>query len=92
MGCKGVCWRYKTSRGGAAFYYSEDDPNRKFCSVCDCKISWPFINCPCCNFRLRTKPRNSKIHARIKVALKIKDMLIEMEPIIEHPVIMVIAR
>lgn len=65
MSCKGKCYKYKTNRGANDSYYTEDNPDKKFCSVCECKMLWPDTNCPCCGHRMRTKPRNYKLHTKI---------------------------
>lgn len=65
MGCRGICYKYKTNRGANDSYYTPDNPDKKFCSVCECKMLWPDTNCPCCGHRMRTKPRNYKLHNKI---------------------------
>jgi hypothetical protein len=55
MACKGICQRHKAlkpNRGGR--YIS----GQKRCQVCQIYINWNGLFCPCCGYRLRTKPRN----------------------------------
>jgi hypothetical protein len=33
---------------------------QKRCQVCQIFINWQGFFCPCCGYRLRTKPRNKK--------------------------------
>lgn len=38
----------------------EDRPNYKRCKNCAVFIRTEAVYCPCCNFRLKTSPRNPK--------------------------------
>jgi hypothetical protein len=35
---------------------------------------WPDTNCPCCGHRMRTKPRNYKLHTKILSKYKKEDV------------------
>jgi len=51
MSCKNLCeLKYKAERPR----YVE---GQRRCQVCMIFIKWDGFWCPCCNFRLRTKPR-----------------------------------
>ena len=50
MTCKGICIHHKT----LGRYNSE----RKRCQQCEIFIKWSGIRCPCCSYKLRTRPRN----------------------------------
>ncbi len=56
MTCNGTCVKYKATRPGFSGRYAT---GQKRCSVCEIYIKWDGNNCPCCNFTLRTKPRNT---------------------------------
>jgi uncharacterized Zn finger protein (UPF0148 family) len=59
MVCKGICSRHKAMRpsnGGNRYLLGQ-----KRCQVCQIFIYWQGSSyCPCCGYKLRTKPRNSK--------------------------------
>lgn len=58
MVCKDICIRYKAPRPrptGIGRYFS----GQKRCQVCNTFIIWNELWCPCCGFRLRSKPHNS---------------------------------
>jgi hypothetical protein len=62
MTCKGICIRYKASGRYAT--------GRKRCQQCDLFIEWDGLRCPCCGYKLRTRPRNfSKTKLREKRAI-----------------------
>jgi hypothetical protein len=56
--CKGICSRHKAfkpKKGGQRYAIGQ-----KRCQVCQIFIYWQNSFCPCCGYRLRGKPRNSK--------------------------------
>ena len=57
MACKGVCNHYKITKRVNRCQYTE---NQKRCQWCSIFIKWDGIWCPCCNHKLRSRPRNSK--------------------------------
>lgn len=65
MTCKGICIRHKANRsaenGGQRYSIGQ-----KRCQVCEIFLIWNGVWCPCCGYRLRTKPRNIKYKAKIK--------------------------
>jgi hypothetical protein len=59
MPCKGICIRHKGSRGYAT--------GNKRCNQCDLFIKCEGLWCPCCGYKLRTKPRHSKYKAKLRI-------------------------
>jgi len=65
MVCKGICLRHKstgTFRGGR---YKN---GQKRCQICDLFIVWSGLWCPCCGYKLRSKPRNLKYRRKFAEA------------------------
>ncbi|PWU79850.1 MAG: hypothetical protein DLM72_15255 [Candidatus Nitrosopolaris wilkensis] len=64
MTCIGICTRYKAIRpatvGGLRYSMGQ-----KRCQICEIFLYVEGLYCPCCKYRLRTKPRLSK--ARLKL-------------------------
>lgn len=61
LACAGKCNKYKVlnrTREGPRY-----GGNHKRCTNCAKYIEWSGLRCPCCNYKLRTKPikRNDKI-------------------------------
>lgn len=52
--CKGICQRHKSNPDLSQRYYIRGG---KRCQTCEVYINWPGMFCPCCNMRLRVKPR-----------------------------------
>ncbi len=69
MFCKGVCTRYQAKRQGKdGNHYSE---GHKRCQVCQIFIKWDeSLFCPCCGYRLRTKPRDKNVKQRYAEKMK----------------------
>jgi hypothetical protein len=65
MPCYGICIRHKGSRGYAT--------GNKRCNRCDLFIKWEGLWCPCCGYKLRTKPRHSKFKAKLREQKQIQD-------------------
>jgi hypothetical protein len=69
MTCNGICIRHKAPRPLIGNRYST---GQKRCQICEIFIKWDGLWCPCCNYRLRMRPRNlkseSKLRARKKIA------------------------
>jgi hypothetical protein len=71
MVCKGICIRHKalkpdSSKGRYA-------TGQKRCQVCEIFLNWNGFWCPCCGYRLRTRPRNLKYKARLRKDKKEKE-------------------
>ena len=56
--CRGICVRYKPvcQTPSEGRYVN----GQKRCQHCEVYIKWDGLYCPCCDNRLRTKPRNKK--------------------------------
>ncbi len=71
MSCKGICVRYKAQKPGDSGRYIA---GQKRCQVCTIFIHWNGLCCPCCGYRLRTKPRNSKYKVKLRTITKREDV------------------
>ena len=58
MPCKGICIRDRACGRYAT--------GNKRCNRCDLFIKWEGLWCPCCGYKLRTKPRHSKFKAKLR--------------------------
>jgi hypothetical protein len=65
--CKGICIRHKALKPTGAGRYSS---GQKRCQICEIFIQWNGLWCPCCGYRLRTKPRNLKYKAKMRERAK----------------------
>lgn len=63
MSCKAICLKHKATGSfiGGRYKYGQ-----KRCQVCDIFIVWAGIWCPCCGYKLRSKPRNKKYKAKFR--------------------------
>ena len=85
MVCKGICVRHKAMkpRNPVIGRYSM---GQKRCQICETFLIWDGLWCPCCGYRLRTGPRNSKFKAQFRasnVIDKAKSLSVCEQPIIE---------
>jgi hypothetical protein len=69
--CNGVCTRYRAKRLDNGGRYSK---GQKRCQRCEIFIKWEGLWCPCCNYRLRTKPRNSKYKIKFQEEIILNGM------------------
>ena len=58
MPCKGICIRHKASGPYAT--------GNKRCQQCEIFIKWDGVLCPCCGHKLRARPRDPKLNAKLK--------------------------
>ena len=70
MTCKGICVRHKAMKPVVTGRYSI---GQKRCQVCELFIKWDGLWCPCCGYRLRTRPRNLKYKAKLRARKKIDE-------------------
>ncbi len=63
MGCKGICLRHKAVGAITGGRYRN---GQKRCQVCDLFLQWDGIWCPCCGYKLRSKPRNKVYKAKFR--------------------------
>jgi len=47
---------------------------QKRCQICEIFIKWDGLWCPCCGYRLRTKPRNLKYKAKLRARAQMEEM------------------
>ncbi|MGC2429222.1 MAG: hypothetical protein WA421_19480, partial [Nitrososphaeraceae archaeon] len=69
MACKGICSRYQAlkpyikKKGGNANNNNNNGRGGRYsigqkrCQICDLFIKFEGVLCPCCNSKLRTRPR-----------------------------------
>jgi rRNA maturation endonuclease Nob1 len=58
MVCKGICTKYKAIKPMTGSRYGN---GQKRCQICEIFMDvGADLFCPCCGYRLRTKPRNGK--------------------------------
>ena len=84
MTCKGICVRYKAQKPVGTGRYAS---GQRRCQICEIFIKWEGLWCPCCGYRLRTKPRNLKYKAKLRARVEadsieaqaVADSKLEME-------------
>ena len=64
MTCKGICLRHRAPKPIQSGRYAS---GQKRCQGCEIFIEWACLWCPCCGFRLRTRPRNSAYKERFAI-------------------------
>ncbi|PBO84122.1 MAG: hypothetical protein COA77_11120 [Thaumarchaeota archaeon] len=69
MVCKGICTQHKAQKVHGEGRYTQ---GQKMCSVCAIFIYWGGKHCPCCNFALRTNPRNTKNRRELQIIQTVK--------------------
>lgn len=62
MACKGICTRHRAQKPVGGRYAS----GQKRCQICQIFIKWDGLWCPCCGYRLRTRPRNLKYKEKLR--------------------------
>ena len=67
--CKGICIRHKAQKPVGSGRYAS---GQKRCQICEIFIKWDGLWCPCCGYRLRTKPRNLKYKAKLRAKVEIE--------------------
>jgi hypothetical protein len=67
MTCKGICVRHKAQKPVGSGRYAS---GQKRCQICEIFMKWDGLWCPCCGYRLRTKPRNLKYKAKLRAENK----------------------
>ena len=79
MTCKGICIRHKAQKPVHLGRYAM---GQKRCQICELFIRWDGLWCPCCGYRLRTKPRNLKYKAKLKARKEIEEnkMILAVQP------------
>jgi hypothetical protein len=72
MTCKGICVRYKAQKPVGTGRYAS---GQRRCQICEIFIKWEGLWCPCCGYRLRTKPRNLKYKAKLRARVEADTIL-----------------
>ena len=62
ISCNGICQRYRARKPLRIGRYAS---GQKRCNSCDIFMNWDGLWCPCCNYRLRLTPRNSKYKEKL---------------------------
>ncbi|MDH3834838.1 MAG: hypothetical protein OES34_11875 [Nitrosopumilus sp.] len=65
--CNGICNRYKMVKPKGTGRYSA---GQKRCNLCDIFMRWEGLFCPCCGYRVRSKPRNRKYKEKYYEAIR----------------------
>ena len=63
MPCKGICVQFKSNKPIHGGRYKS---GQKRCQVCEIYIMVDGLCCPCCGYRLRTRPRNRIYKDRLR--------------------------
>jgi hypothetical protein len=69
MVCKGICLRHKAMKPVGIGRYST---GQKRCQICEIILKWEASWCPCCGYRLRTRPRNLKYKTKLQASNEIE--------------------
>ena len=69
MVCKGICVHHKALKPVGIGRYST---GQKRCQICETFLKWDGLWCPCCGYRLRTRPRNLKFKAELRARKEIE--------------------
>jgi DNA-directed RNA polymerase subunit RPC12/RpoP len=64
MSCKGICVKYRATKPRGSGRYAS---GQKRCQRCELFMRWQGLECPCCGFRLRMKPRGSYYKVKFKM-------------------------
>ena len=67
MTCKGICTSYIAEKPVGTGRYAS---GQRRCQICEIFIKWEGLWCPCCGYRLRTKPRNLKYKAKLRARVE----------------------
>jgi rRNA maturation endonuclease Nob1 len=63
MSCKGICVKYRAKKPGREG--NRYASGQKRCQICDIFIDYPSLFCPCCGYRMRTRPRSRKWYRKM---------------------------
>ena len=84
MTCKGICVRYKAQKPVGTGRYAS---GQRRCQICEIFIKWEGLWCPCCGYRLRTKPRNLKYKAKLRARVEADSIEAEAKAVEEVEVV-----
>jgi hypothetical protein len=85
MPCKGICVRHKALKPkplGTGRYSA----GQKRCQGCELFLRWDGFWCPCCGYRLRTRPRNMKYKAKLRARKKIDEYRLSLQQQQQPPI------
>jgi hypothetical protein len=68
MSCKGICIRHRAQRPAGSF--GRYATGQKRCQICSIFLKWDGLWCPCCGYRVRTRPRFSKYKQKLRAIMK----------------------
>jgi hypothetical protein len=68
MSCKGICIRHRAQRPSGSF--GRYATGQKRCQICSIFLKWDGLWCPCCGYRVRTRPRFSKYKQKLRAIMK----------------------
>lgn len=69
MSCKGICDRYKAQKPTTGGRYAS---GQKRCQMCEIYIKWEGLWCPCCCYKLRSKPRNRIYKEKLRESIELE--------------------
>ena len=70
MTCKGICIRHRAQKPLATGRYAN---GQKRCQICELYMRWDSLFCPCCGYRLRTKPRSLKYKIKLRTRKRVEE-------------------
>lgn len=70
MVCKNVCERYRAIK--PILPDTRYGMGQKRCQLCEIFVNWDGMYCPCCGYRLRANPRNSKYKEHLHEIKQVK--------------------
>ena len=70
MVCKGICVRHKALKPKPLI--GRYSTGQKRCQICETFLKWDGLWCPCCGYRLRTGPRNTKFKNELRTRKEIE--------------------
>lgn len=71
MACKDLCHNYYLKKVSANRGLYANGVKR--CQVCETYLVWEGLWCPCCNNRLRSKPKKSSLKQIHEAKMKLKE-------------------
>jgi len=87
MVCKGICIRHKAQKPPGLSRYAV---GQRRCQICEIFMIWYSSFCPCCGYRLRTKPRNMNYDVKLRISNKTNEArrnLVPLRPCIKKTII-----
>lgn len=74
MSCNGICHRHKALKPANIGRYMA---GQKRCNSCNVFLYWDGLRCPCCNYQLRLRPRNSKFKEKFLKEKSLKKEILD---------------